>query len=260
MNSDDWAVVAAFIAAGVVAWQSIETHRSVKVSGRALNTANEALAVARREESNGRELVLETQRASINAAMPSVAVTLSDVAWPPPALRGVETLRLPKDGEDRIAASCVVNVRNDGDTTVEVTISHRPPSESDWMAFKYTLTPGETRRQELQVERTVAGWMTNERGIKVDGVDFPHVMVVSYGLQAETGADDEWFIDIGTSMLWLNDTEGDGSSREVLIPESLPRDLFIVRPRQRRYWLSRSDGAALAHLPSPIADETPSGR
>lgn len=251
------AAIAAVVAAGVVAWQSIETRRSANASkeaaetaARGLDVASEALEVARAEEGHSRALIVEAHRARMDATIPAVSVVPQrSVLWPPfqagsdrrPTARSWNrcvddvTFALPRDGKQLLGLGGSVRLFNGSPAEVELNVMYIPLDGGDRVDRTIRLEAGKAETIEFLTWAPVEAWVDDSPDAFGQAWSSGQPFFVNWGDQLESGVGVGWEFEIVGSP--LEPEEGrQGSYR--LVSRDYPT-LHLAR-QNRGYWLSRS--------------------
>ncbi|MFF1817196.1 hypothetical protein ACFVWG_07855 [Kribbella sp. NPDC058245] len=273
MPSADWiAAGAAILAAGVVAWQSLETRRSAKASAKAAEAANtgleyskSALELARREESNTRRLIDEAVKTRIDEVTPTLTIILGGLVGPlQPDLvdatqlvftGGDEVYRMPKHQDSILAMRQFFTLISDGKRIMMV---HMPPWTPDWDEEQYPDTTLTSRSGLLEmpvgvridgffdVKRTIADWIkiteSTPENPSLPAAEF----VIGYNDPSDTGATDHYPILVGGSPLKPVPDELGAWTATSSAGDAVHPQMTVTRmPRKRDYYLSKTENKKL---------------
>lgn len=266
------AATAACVAAVLVAWQSWETRKSARASQKAaeaaaagLETANNALDVARREESHSRMLVSEAQRARIDAALPAISVLAArDVYWPPVTSSNLqsgswtpcgddESWSLPSDAGKALGVQGEIHFHNGSQKLVELRIDYTP-ADGGPRVFDdvVALEPGARARRQFLTWARIGEWAQadSEGWLNFEG----RLPTVGYSDHLDSGVGVEWMFALGPAApIYESDEREPGRYRLVTATPSPgrhqpPRPSLYVERERRSYWLDRLKGI---ELPAP---------
>jgi len=262
-DTSGWvAAIAAVVAAGVVAWQSIETRRSANASkeaaetaARGLDVASEALEVARAEEGHSRSLIVEAHRARMDATIPAVSVLPQrNVLWPPfragsdrtPTTGSWErcpddvTFALPRDGKQLLGLGGSVRLVNGSPAEVELNATYRPLEGGELVDRTIRLEAGKSETIQFLTWASVEAWIDGSPDAFGQSWSWGQPFFVNWGDQLESGVGVGWEFEIVGSPLEPEDGR-QGSYR--LVSSGYPT-LHVAR-QNRSYWLSRSRSVEL---------------
>ncbi|MBG6108040.1 hypothetical protein [Frigoribacterium sp. CG_9.8] len=240
MTTDSWAVlgaVATTASAIVIAYQSIQTKKSVGAAKQGAEAAAAAVGISQ-------AILQETQLARIDSAIPRLLVIAEPQNPRVDRLTGRNTeqiwpeasFQLPRDANHCIAATVSFSVHSDGPGMADL---HAYNDEAFSVAgvsrTRYALLPGNDISVSYQISHTVAKWVelaqapTNGESAK------PHI----FGLwhRGPNDAEATESIEIHTSGTVLQEVPDSAGSWQ-LIPNLLLAP--EVQPTIRRYWLSVS--------------------
>ncbi|MBE7700229.1 hypothetical protein H9623_07920 [Oerskovia sp. Sa1BUA8] len=272
-GTDYVAATAACVAAALVAWQSWETRKSAKASQNAaeaaaagLETANNALDIARREEGHSRTLVSEAQRARIDATLPAVSVfPQREIIWPPLTSRNPHAefvdwdyceddaaWSIPADARTALGIRGRIWFHNGSQKIVQFSIAYTPSPGGPRVYDKVvTLAPGE------EVEQPFLAWGWIEQWIAADTEDAPALEAplpsVVYYDQLDSGGSINWEFAHSHAPIYESNEAERGRYRLVTAQSSPGRvrpskPFLFVKREHRSYWLSRKN---LIELPAP---------
>jgi hypothetical protein len=252
MSAELITAVAAVAAAFLVGWQSWETRKSAEGSRRAVESANRALALATAEEAHSRELIREAVRSRMDAVMPDLLLTVSNVEWPPivagphggtigmngPA-QADPFFRLPRDAGCAITLRGTVRIYNDSRRTVQLYVgaAQETPAPGHWRLSPSfpTIAPEGHEDVPFQVTAGVQSWTTGEPGSENWPGQTGPPFTASYWDPADSGATDSWYVQVIGSPLQAVPDQSDTFE----IPDEPPQQLLSVSLRRRRYMLNR---------------------
>lgn len=240
MTSDSWAVLGAIAttaSAIVIAYQSIQTKKSVGAAKQGAEAAAAAVGISQ-------AILQETQLARIDTAIPRLLVIAerqnprvdrlidrgAEQVWPE------VTFQLPRDANQCVAVTIYFSVHSDGPGMVDL---HAYNEESFSVAgvsrTRYGLLPGNDISVSYQILRTVEQWVELAKSLKNGDSVKPH----KFGLwhRGPNDADAAESIEIHTYGTLLQEVEDSAGSWQ-LVPNLLLAPQ--VQPTIRRYWLSVS--------------------
>jgi hypothetical protein len=246
---------AAYLAAGVIAWQSWEVRRSANASHDALVTANDALNLSRQQ-------VSEAIRARIDAAMPTILVQAGEPIWPPlepaqflgnhpqPLPFGVNIpgMHMPRDQNRQIMVRTEITLTNDSTRHVQMITSPLVDGDDEPLPNPLRFGPGERITGNFSVVRSLAGWVQicEEREAGRPGEEA--IFDATYLDPADTGATDHWHVAVGGCPVErISDLQG--GWQLIAAPSALSGKSWGMGVgssiRQRTYWLSKTKNLPL---------------
>lgn len=269
------ASIAAIVAAMAVGWQALETRRatqssqdSLKVASEGLATAVTALEVARQEESHSRELVAETIRARLDAALPEISVL------PTPSIFDVQVLHrgvgetewrpcseetrwsLPAERNAVLSFWCSATVHNSSSRVVRIGVD-MTENVGEQRVFGSRVVPsGQSLMLEFVVAARIATWAvggTESEEFRAgafsdDGGARPPSFW--YSDDREVGARISWEFQISAPPVHEHDHDRrPGQFALVTVPSYLnlsgPAQPELTVTEKRGYWISKSKGTLL---------------
>jgi hypothetical protein len=257
--------IVAFLAAVVVAIQSVYTAHSAKASKDAaqaavqgLTVATEALDIARDEEQHSRSLVIEAHRARIDAALPAISVIAGEAQVPLyicrqpehgewKVLLPTERLALPGHSGTALALGSWINLHNGSERVVDLTVAFtpsgnpgEPPGVMELAERRFVLAPGEGRQVSFLTWTTIADWVKNgAASLNHEEWSKRAAPTVSYDDPVDSGANRKWDIVVEGSPLAPVEGETDAYR------QGSTRAAVRVLPERREYWLSKDQGIRL---------------
>lgn len=244
------AVIVAFVAAAVVAWQSWETRRSAEASRDAVKVANDSLALSR-------EMSRESIRSRIDADMPVLSVTLREVfksrntfliqrpgaQWEEV---GEDTVfRLPRDAGTLLAIPMAATIHNDSDRHVDLNVQHLPLSSTEISSARITLAPKGQRETKFAICRSVDGWKEGSLAYPVSSGQSSSVTFgITFEHPADQSANEGWEVRVSGPLLRQVHDEADSWKPHA------GEDLWIGVSRHRDYWLSKKNNINLDQMSS----------
>jgi hypothetical protein len=240
MTSDSWAVLGAIATSAsaiVIAYQSIQTKKSVAAAKQGAEAAAAAVGISQ-------AILQETQLARIDTAIPRLLVIAEPQNPRVDRLtdRGAEQIwpevifQLPRDAHQCIAVSVNFSVHSDGPGMVDL---HAYNEESFFVGgvsrTRYGLLPGNDISVAYRISQTVEQWVELAESLKNGESAKPH----KFGLwhRGPNDAEAAESIEIHTRGTVLQEApHSDGSWQ--LVPNLLIAP--EVQPTIRRYWLSVS--------------------
>lgn len=244
-------LVVTIIAACVVAWQSVETHRSADSAKEALAVANRALQIAQAEEGHSRQLVAESFRARIDERTPVVTIHPGRVG----VAADEEPKRLPIDGAVSLAVSVDVEIRNDSREAMTLR-NQISPDHGGAGPWDITIANGDQKVIRLEIERPISEWAAVADWIFTggddrtdaqrfrdahDGAERDIVVNFTYLAPLDSGAWDIYGFRLTGSPLVQSP---DSHSEYVVDPSNLTLQ-FVAQPVVRHYYVSRTEGLEL---------------
>jgi hypothetical protein len=256
-NATIWAAAFTALSAVVVAIQSIYTRRSVKIT-------REALELARSEAVQTSRVIADNRKASIDAEMPMLSVTVSrqtrqvwsadrqdELGGPEEFEPGETIFTLPRDGGQVLMVSIAVKVINDGPRSAWVFLGFpNRPDTSENPRQMWTLLPvGGEQTFYSQRHHSVAEWVDWAKIHFGDGREAQlserEIFSLTYEFPGDTGATEWHHVIQGGSI--LERVIGDDAGWTVA-PFTAGRPGLInasVAPFRREYWASRIDNRKL---------------
>ena len=240
MTSDSWAVLGAIATSAsaiVIAYQSIQTKKSVAAAKQGAEAAAAAVGISQ-------AILQETQLARIDTGIPRLLVIAEPQKPRVDRLidRGVEqiwpemTFQLPRDANQSVAATISFSVHSDGPGMVDL---HAYNEDSFVVAgvsrTRYGLLPGNDISVNYQISQTVEQWVELAQSLKNGESVEPH----KFGLwhRGPNDAEAAESIEIHTRGTVLQEVLDSAGSYQ-LVPNLLLAP--EVQPTIRRYWLSVS--------------------
>lgn len=207
-DASNWvAAGAAAIAAGVVAWQALETRRSAQASEKAVNAAERAVVAANEGLELSRRQVGEAVRARIDANTPTITVRSPDEpSWPPlepsqyqggepqplPIGPMTDPMLMPRDRGRFIMVVTPVEIINESDRHVTVETGEMIDAKGAPLPASNRLAPDEHLEARFAITRTLEAWIDVYREREAGRSGAGAVGWVRYGDPADTGAIDRW--------------------------------------------------------------------
>lgn len=270
------AATAACVAAAIVAWQSWETRKSANASREAaqaaaagLETANDALEIARQEEGHSRALVVEAHRARIDATLPAISVIPQQTIFWPPTLSPNPyqanswercpldaSFTLPADARKALGVQGRIGSYNGSQRVVQLRVDYLPMDGGERVYDRVvTLAPGADHSIEFLAWTWIEHWVTQEDAATRSLEGQPPG--VSYSDQLDSGGSISWSFAISHAPIYQTHDSEPGRYRLISAEPSPGRSSpgspsLIVQREYRTYWLSRPDGI---ELPSPEVAE-----
>jgi hypothetical protein len=248
MSSEDpWVIVAAVataVSAGVVAWQAVETRRSVRQARKSAEQAEISAQAARDAVTISQQILQESQIARIDAGVPRVIVTIAD---PDPGLvqewtdRGVERIldghefTLPRDAKRQLFIGRRIEILNEGPGSVALTLQEplKLPNESEITIC--TLAPGQGTGGIYRVIRPVQEWINIAESKETGHPGLEHTFSISHWGPRDAEAIEH--IGVVTGGTLLQRAPDAPSSWQVTKPAVVNS---VVTPAKRTYWQSRT--------------------
>lgn len=247
------------VAALVVAIQSFYTRRSAEASKDALKVANDALAVAAKEEGHSRSLVIEAHRARIDAALPKIDVSAGGESgwlltcrqpehgeWK--SLNWDTELALPGDRDVAVAVGSRVLLHNGSERVVEVDLNYtpgqpdlnKPPAHGQQVVTeRRRLMPGQSQELPFWTWTTLGDWISGGAPAANHGHSRRTAPIVTFSDPSDSSADIEWRLTVDGLPFERLEHKTDAFTRPRAAPSTR------VHSEIREYWLSKSQGVPL---------------
>ena len=257
-----WDIVSS-IATGASALVTMGTvvfiARQTAATNKTADAAVQALTVAREQTDLSRFLAIEAVKTRIDAGMPTLRLSLGPAAWPPleasdygdpQPVVATTPFRLPRDGHRRLILRVPVDIFNEGDVAADLRSNFTVWENGRARELgEFTLAPGENwRGLWVDVNRSVAEWVDvwkrrDETRASVD----PAVFDVTFLDPRDTGAFEVHQLEVdGTLVRPVPQEDGAWTIIDAPGPTGEVGSIGAsLRPRTRKYWLSRSAGIEL---------------
>ncbi|WP_315094726.1 hypothetical protein [uncultured Cellulomonas sp.] len=243
------AVIVALIAAGVVAYQSVQTKRSADASLKAADAAANAADAAVLGLDVSRRMEVSTTRARMDQQMPTWSVTWLGwkehmrslgAAWADGlgSLLPAEDFVVPRDQGVYFGVVGAVNLHNDSERHVSLSVHSLRPGARQPGGVDIVLGPHETQTVDFVIARTVRDWLSGTPGLTDGGTWYGEGFTVAYDAPGDQGASDAWRLTITGSPLHPSSEDAGKVITEV-------KGLAAEHTQGRVYWLSRAQDRQL---------------
>jgi len=247
--TDPWTIVAAIataISAAVVAWQAVETRRSVRQARKSAEQAVISARAAQDAVAISQEILRDSQIARIDAGMPRVIVrtknlgvagVLEETARGDEKIPTGDSFVLPRDANRRLFFTRKIEILNEGPGTVTLTM-HQPltlPASERSITVR-TLAPLESIEGIYTVGRSIQDWIDIAETRETGHPGPEHAFTITHTGPRDAEAVE--YITVVTGGTVLQRVPDAPATWRVEQPANVNS---IVTPATRTYWQSKTN-------------------
>lgn len=246
-STDPWAIVAAIATATsavVVAWQAVETRRSVRQARKSAEQAEISACAARDAVEMSQKVLQDNQIARIDAGLPRVIVkpknndllaVLEDTDRGQERIPEGQSFVLPRDARRRLFFRRKIVILNEGPGYVTLALQDALKLPAvDRTVTTYTLAPNESIEGTYTVNRAVQEWIETSQTREAGQPGYEHTFTMSHTGPRDAEAVEHIVVVTGGTV--LERVPDAPATWQILTPADVNS---VVMPSTRTYWRSK---------------------